>query len=478
VARGAASYLDWLLRAIDSEIDGAFGFTDGQATATWDVTPAQSIRATVITGRSTYTENDETPGPNTLDRATNRSAIVNLQWRYVASPRVVLQQQAYVVDAAYRNTVIDGRTREEGSDREITWRGSGNVTLAGRHGLDAGGQIRWERAWRVERSFTASASATTLHARESWSGGGAWLHYRWTARPGLILSPGVRADWSGLTRDHAVSPYLLAEWQVAPAWRLRAGTGRQHQFAEFDQSVGGSPAAYVDLGPQRAWTADAGVAWQPGRAWRVRLDGYYREERDRLRFEGSEFRTAGTIIVRPSSPYWANSLRGSAAGGVVTLEGRRANGLSGWVSLALGRTDLTDTLTGERFVSDYDQARTLNAYGIYRTSRRMSLSARYRYGSNFPLAGYYAQVATDVWALTDQRNEARLPAYSRLDLRADWAFTYRRSRLTLFTEIVNTTVRRNLGPDAPSIRLPRGTMTGLTQTLFPLLPSVGVLVEF
>ena len=163
---------------------------------------------------------------------------------------------------------------------------------------------------------------------------------------------------------------------------------------------------------------------------------------------------------------------------MVTVERRTANGLSGWISLGLGRTALTDALTGERFVSDYDQARTLNAYGIYRTSRALSFSARYRYGSNFPLAGYYAPVGEDIYTLAAERNRARLPAYSRLDLRADWAFTYRRSRLTLFTEVVNAAGRENLGPDAPLIRLASGTVSGLTQKLFPFMPSVGVLVEF
>jgi TonB dependent receptor len=139
---------------------------------------------------------------------------------------------------------------------------------------------------------------------------------------------------------------------------------------------------------------------------------------------------------------------------------------------------LSDTLTGERFVSDYDQAQMVNAYGIYRTSGRLSLSARYRYGSNFPLSGYYAPAGEGVWTLAAERNQARLPAYGRLDLRADWAFTFRRSRLTLFTEVVNAAGRDNVGPDSPTIRLPIGTVTGLTQKLFPFLPSAGVLIEF
>jgi hypothetical protein len=471
------SYLDWLLREIDADIEGAFGFTDGQATLAWDVTPAQSLRFTLIAGRSTLNENDPSPGPNTLDHASNRSLIANLQWRH-AAPRTVLRQQLYLVDARYRNVVLDGRPREEGTDRDVTWRASASRSLGARHGLEAGGQARWLEARRLDRSYTATGVVTALDARETWTEGGAWLHYRWSPVSWLALSPGVRADWSGLTRDHGVSPYALAEWQVSSQWRVRASAGRQHQFPTFDQKSGGNPAAAVDLDPERAWTADSGVEWQPRESWRISLVGYYREERDRLRFENSEFRRVGTIISHPMDPVWVNPLQGTAAGGVVTLERRQTNGLSGWISFALGRTTLTDVLTGERFVSDYDQARMLNAYGIYRTSRRLSLSARYRYGSNFPIVGYYAPEVGGVYTIAEQRNEARLPGYARLDLRADWAFTYRRSRLTIFTEIVNTTGRENLGPDSPTIRLPLGIVTGLTHSLFPFLPSAGVLIEF
>ena len=81
---------------------------------------------------------------------------------------------------------------------------------------------------------------------------------------------------------------------------------------------------------------------------------------------------------------------------------------------------------------------------------RTSLSARMRYGSNFPIAGYIAQDA-DGYLLSAQRNGLRLPAYSRLDLRADRTFTYRKSRLTLFMEVVNAMNRDNYRANSPGI---------------------------
>ena len=55
----------------------------------------------------------------------------------------------------------------------------------------------------------------------------------------------------------------------------------------------------------------------------------------------------------------------------------------------------------------------------------------------------------DGYMLSAQRNGVRLPAYSRLDLRADRTFTYRKSRLTLFMEVVNAINRDNFRPNSP-----------------------------
>jgi len=48
------------------------------------------------------------------------------------------------------------------------------------------------------------------------------------------------------------------------------------------------------------------------------------------------------------------------------------------------------------------------------------------------------------YQLVDERNGLRLPAYARLDLRADRTFTWSSRRVTLFAEVANTLNRRNL----------------------------------
>jgi hypothetical protein len=80
-------------------------------------------------------------------------------------------------------------------------------------------------------------------------------------------------------------------------------------------------------------------------------------------------------------------------------------------------------------------------------------------------------------ALADTRNERRLPTYARLDLRVNRTYDFTRRRLTLFAEVLNVLNRENLGRTDGTVRA-NGTVAGFVETLFPLLPSAGIRIDF
>src|SRR5436305_13185460 len=101
-------------------------------------------------------------------------------------------------------------------------------------------------------------------------------------------------------------------------------------------------------------------------------------------------------------------------------------------------------------------------------------------GSNFPTVGYWnerdgAYFAADVAA---GRNTLRVPAYSRLDARANRTFTWDRKRLTLFLEAINVYNRRNERSAAAAVDRRTFVATGLYEKMVPLIPAVGVVLEF
>lgn len=113
----------------------------------------------------------------------------------------------------------------------------------------------------------------------------------------------------------------------------------------------------------------------------------------------------------------------------------------------------------------------------------MSFSSRFRAGSNFPAPGYYESRATSsgqppAYFLSESRNNVRVPVYSRLDVRANRTFSWRATRLTLFAEVLNLYARENVRAARPGINGITHQVFGLFDSMFPLIPSAGLSLEF
>ena len=68
--------------------------------------------------------------------------------------------------------------------------------------------------------------------------------------------------------------------------------------------------------------------------------------------------------------------------------------------------------------------------------------------------------------------------YARLDARANRTFTWYRTRLTLFVEGINILNRPNVRFSLPTVNRRTFEAVGLLDTMVPLIPSVGILLEF
>jgi hypothetical protein len=124
-------------------------------------------------------------------------------------------------------------------------------------------------------------------------------------------------------------------------------------------------------------------------------------------------------------------------------------------------------------------------YAVYRLSDRTSFSTRFRAGSNFPTPGYYeartvttAAQPVEFYFLSTERNRLRVPVYNRLDVRANRTFSWRATRLTLFAEVLNLYARENVRASQPGINGITHQVFGLYDSMFPVIPSAGVSIEF
>jgi hypothetical protein len=491
LASARRSYLDYLLARIDPEGSFGFGFSDGLAKLTLDLGARHQLQILNVFGRSVFDENPEDLGANDEAIARSRAWLSALTWRFTPNSRVSMFQRIYATGMDFRNVNGGNVPLDRGADRVIAWRTDATVAL-GRQWLAAfGGDVQHvQHAFARQRTFDG-ATAPTVLADYSASTRAASAYAQLTARVGrLTLAPGSRVDYWRATNLTAVSPWLTGDLRLSSTTRLRGGTGLYRQLPELSYLNG--LRANRTLADERAVHADLSLTQSLPRAVDVQVTVFAREEDDVLRAFGVEPRRLAdnTITLGRGDAPWENRLIGRARGVEAVVRRDSPDGLSGWIAYAFARHRYEDPAAGERFWSDRDQRHTFSAYVHARLSNRTSVAAKLRYGSNYPITGYIGEnpIAADAaplfggdrplfLGLVEDRNALRLPPYVRLDVRADRATTIAGRRVTLFVEVANALNRRNERNVPYSVQR-NGRVSGVTDSLLPIVPSAGFVVEF
>jgi hypothetical protein len=285
----------------------------------------------------------------------------------------------------------------------------------------------------------------------------------------------MRMTSSALVPRRAVTRWLLGEWAFRPRWAINASAGISRQLPELRHVLGGSGA--LSLGTERARHLDVAIEQQLTAALRWQATVFSRTEQDILREPDMYPRLVNGIIVPPERQY-AGGLEGSSRGIELLLDRRSSGGgLAAWAAYAYGKTRYSDGGRREWFWGDFDQRHALTLFGRYPLGPHASMGATFRAGTNFPIPGYLAAGPHGLVVGTE-RNRVRLPAYARLDVRADREFEGFGHRVTVFGEMLNLLNRANAGLAGGSIDMDTGEATGFTDALFRRRVSAGVVVEF
>ena len=469
------SFLDYVVQALDDQPSFVVGYHDVQAKLSHRF-GAGSLSLFLLAGDSTY--KDEEPGQqrNDVARAAADTRLASLRWRHAPSSRTSLSVSAFFTreTGVNRNLqgegLLDSKSDQAGGRIDLI-RGLGDL-----HTLQAGLVFRRLKGALADTTYPRSGPALANDVFDEFQRqSGAYLQDTWRTPSGrLTLTAGIRTDRATIPDRTVVLP------RVSGALRLGADTtfsfagGGYAQFPALDQLYGRGGSTL--LLPERSDHYQVSVEHAFSATTRLRLDVYDQEEKDRIA-PIREIRRAGNQLVLPANEVLSNSWSGRSVGMELTLQRRSPNGLTGWLSYGLGRTRITDGRSGETFHSDHDQRHTVNAYLSYRLSHRTNFSAKYRFGSNTPVAGYFEETAAG-HRLSDRRNMVRLPAYSRLDVRANRTFNVGSARLTLYTEIMNVLNHANYRYAGRSVLIPSGQVFFDRETTFPFLPAAGITVEW
>ena len=473
------SFLDWPARR-RNVLDGTvFGFGDAQAKFVYDVRPGHQVSVAMLGGRSGV-DGPDAGAPDALANGMNRAGMVNIRWDATFGPHARLTQQTYLVSHQFVDKRQTGQDNVRGANEELSYRV--DLIRALPQGLlEVGGQLRRSSSFREEPRYGSPAASgrLALHSIDRVDGltylRSGFVNFTWRPIERLTLVPGLRVSDSSRAQRATVGRWIVGQWAIRNGWTLNASTGVSHQFPGFDQTFVTSfdshdlALAQYRPGPERSVHAEIGIAQRLGGSVRWQATVFQRRERDVLR--------EPVVFDRVPEAQYENALTGSSRGVELLVERRRVSGFSGWASYSYGKSRYADRLRDEIFWADFDQRHALNLHLHYALSGRTTAALTFRGGSNFPIPGYLAADGEKLFAGT-QRNAVRLPPYARLDVRAERTFEIVARRVTLFFEVVNVLNRNNLGVAHGIIRPGTREALGLTQSLFPRLPSAGVRIEF
>lgn len=476
------SYTGYLVRRINDQNEFAnnppiLDFADVQGKLLYDFSAKNQVGVSAIYGSFDFDRNRDREQlfVNNVFRGESRNLLLNAHWSFTPNPRVFWQTRFFALKTNFKNVNRDELILNDGDRSQFGIRSDVSLALPRSNRLEAGLYVRALDVNSLSQrfgfanvvfdvgSFDQNGTEQAYYAQDTWS----------NERHRLQITGGLRVEHSDITSQTLNSPRASLTWSINEHWRVHGMAGRYYQFPDFEQVFGrlGSRS----LRAERATNVSGGVEALLGDRVRLNVEVFDREDAN-LFFSLSEPRLDGGNVNFGEFPF-RNALDGHARGFELTLQRRSANKLAGWISYSYLRTKLSDSQTGLSFVADNEQRHLLNTYASYRFTDTWNLSSVFRFGSGPPIPGFFRQVDGNFF-LSNRRNEVRLPDYARWDVRLSKAFLFNRWKLTVTGEVLNVLNRENLryaGFDAFDVT---GRVFGQLDRVLPILPSVGVVIEF
>jgi outer membrane cobalamin receptor len=305
-------------------------------------------------------------------------------------------------------------------------------------------------------------SAPRTQARDTLSAkfGNAYLSHRWQATDAWALSLGAHHTRDGYLGRRYTEPRVGLEWKSTPRTTFTAAWGRHNQFPAGEQVIPGF--GNTGLWHLRATHSVLGVAQKLDAGWSWKLEAYQKKFSD--------------FVVADPTVNYVNGGSGRSRGAelLIKKDPNAGGKLSGWLALSLSKARRQNDLTGREFPFDFDQPVIAHLVMQYRQSERWMYGAKWSYhtGSPYtPITGSYVDTDGRTRPTYGELNGERLPAYHRLDLRADWKLS---PRYSFYGELINAYARKNLS--GYSYNADYSERKPVTQ--LPLLVSFGVLIKF
>ena len=299
----------------------------------------------------------------------------------------------------------------------------------------------------------------------------------------LTAEIGWRYDDNSYTTDKNFSPRLNLAYTFGQSSVVRVGWGKFYQtqgIHELEVQDGENKFFPAELAEHRV----IGFEHNFANGINARVEAYQKRlSHLRPRYNN----LLGTINLFPETEgdrVTFTPQDGEARGLEFFVKKDNGGKFNWWGSYAYATAE--DRIEGKSVPRNFDQRHTIYLDFNYRPNSKWRINWAWQYHSGWPYtAAHFERVNLGTGffyqLVFGTRNEARLPAYHRLDVRANRYVNVGKGQLSVFLELINLYNRTNVRSYEYDLdRQPNGqpVTTRLVEKWLPRLPSIGISWEF
>jgi hypothetical protein len=328
--------------------------------------------------------------------------------------------------------MFDQNTGEHNNLWDFSLKFDNEYKISGKNKLEFG--LTYSN-YRIDYRYAQSDTANILDMHNKGNLLSAYVQDKWTIGEKLTVLPGLRISYYDVTSRIYPEPRFQAFYKINNRLNLKASTGYYKQF------VNRIVREDISAGSRDIWLLSGDKGIPVSSATHFVLGGSY-ETKDYLfdveayykkLYDLSEYTLRFAPSFIDNSGYQEFFYNGEGySRGVDFLVQKKYGKLTGWVGYTLGETRYHFPVYGNGyFPANQDVTHEFKTVLTYKPRRDLTLSATWIYatGKPFtePIGGYKLNTPNGGemnFIVVDKKNNARYPAYHRLDLLAKYDLSF------------------------------------------------------
>ncbi|MDR2042532.1 MAG: TonB-dependent receptor, partial [Tannerella sp.] len=310
--------------------------------------------------------------------------------------------------------------------------------------------------YRVDYRYAQGDTVNILDMQNSGNLLSTYLQDKWTVGERLSVLPGIRLSFYDVTSRLYPEPRMQAFYKIGSRLNLKASTGYYKQFVNRivrEDISAGSRDIWL-LSDDRGIPVSSAVHLVAGGSYETKdflfdVEAYYKKLYDLSEYT---LRFAPSLIDHSGYQEFFYNGEGYSRG-IDFLFQKKYGRLTGWVGYTLGETRYRFPVYGDGyFAANQDVTHEFKTVWTYKPRRDFTLSATWIYatGKPFtePVGGYKLNTPNGGemnFIVVDQKNNARYPAYHRLDLLAKYDLSFiKKIKSSISVSLFNVYDRANV----------------------------------